>query len=90
MWVTDRASEPGGTKEKRLIARYPDGGVRFQGTIIGPLGKAYLDRTTLTPLPSGEVHQVIEISPDQGVTWRVAYDARYRRSAAIKPLLGPP
>ncbi len=80
VWVTDRASQTGGTKEKQLIARLDGGGVRFQGAVAGPLGKAYLDRTTLTPLPSGEVHQVIEVSSDEGVTWRVVYDARYRRS----------
>jgi hypothetical protein len=78
VWVTDYASRAGGVKEKQLIAQLDDGGVRFQGTIIGPQGRTYLDRTTLTPLPSGEVHQVIELSRDQGVTWRVVYDARYR------------
>lgn len=80
VWVTDRASQPGGTKEKRLVARLDGGGVRFEGSVAGPLGKVYLDRTTLTPLRSGEIHQVIEVSRDEGVTWRVVYDARYRRS----------
>jgi hypothetical protein len=82
VWVTEQATRPGGLKEKRLIERLAGGGVRFQGTIIGPRGNAYLDRTTLTPLPSGEVHQVIEASRDSGATWHSLYDAVYRRSAA--------
>ncbi len=80
VWVTDRAFQTGGLKEKQLIERLGDGAVRFQGAIIGPAGTGYLDRTTLTPLASGEVRQVIEISRDQGGTWRSVYDARYRRS----------
>ena len=80
VWVTEQATRPGGLKEKQLVERLPEGGVRFQGTIVGPLGKPYLDRTTLTPLSSGEVHQVIEVSGDGGATWRALYDARYRRS----------
>jgi hypothetical protein len=82
VWVTERATQPGGLKEKRLVERLAGGGVRFQGTIIGPSGNPYLDRTTLTPLPSGEVHQVIEASRDGGTTWRPLYDAIYRKSAA--------
>jgi hypothetical protein len=79
VWVTDHAEQAGGVKEKKLVARLDDGGVRFQGTIVGPRGP-YLDRTTLTPLPSGEVHQVIEFSRDDGASWKVMYDAIYRRS----------
>ena len=82
VWVTDHANQPGGLKEKELILRLDDGGVRFQGTIVLPEGGTVLDRTSLTPLPSGDVHQVIEISTDQGTTWQVVYDARYRRSVA--------
>jgi len=80
VWVTDYAAQSGGVKEKKLVARLDDGGVRFQGTIIGPRGNPYLDRTTLTPLPGGEVRQVIEYSRDGGATWNVVYDAVYRRS----------
>ncbi len=80
VWVTDHANQPGGLKEKELILRLDDGGVRFQGTIMLPQGKAVLDRTTLTPLAGGDVHQVIELSRDQGATWQAVYDARYRRA----------
>jgi hypothetical protein len=81
VWVTDHATRAGGVKEKKLVARLDGGGVQFQGTVIGPQGHPYLDRTTLTPLPSGEVHQVIEFSRDQGASWKVVYDAVYRKSA---------
>ena len=83
VWVTERAFEPGGLKEKQLVEQRSDGTIRFQGTIVRPAGTSYLDRTTLTPLPSGEVRQVIDISRDQGGTWQLVYDARYRRCPGI-------
>lgn len=77
VWVTDRATAPGGLKEKRLTGILPDGGVRFQGEIALPDGRTYLDRTTLTPQPDGRVRQVIERSTDGGTTWQVGFDAHY-------------
>ncbi|MDB4908813.1 MAG: tetratricopeptide repeat protein [Gemmatimonadetes bacterium] len=78
VWVTTRATQLGGLKEKSLIARFPDGGTRFQGELLSPRG-VILDRTTLTPMPDGRVHQVIEISVDGGRTWIVNFDAIYVR-----------
>lgn len=80
VWVTESARRPGGVKEKHLLASLPDGGVRFQGEIRQPGGRILLDRTTLAPLPGGEVRQLIEVSADGGETWRPAFDARYRRA----------
>lgn len=77
LWVTSRSQSPGGLKEKRLLARYPDGGVRFQGEVVTPQG-ILLDRTTLTPLPDGTVRQLIETSRDGGETWSVGFNAVYR------------
>jgi hypothetical protein len=80
LWVTDRATARGGLKEKFLIARFPDGGVRFQGRLPGlPGSSIILDRTTLTPLQDGTVHQLIEISRDGGSTWTMTFDAIYAR-----------
>jgi DNA-binding winged helix-turn-helix (wHTH) protein len=79
IWVTDRAALPGGVKQKRLIARYPGGGVRFQGEVTTPDGLV-LDRTTLTPRGDGTVRQQIEISRDGGTTWAAGFDAVYHRS----------
>jgi len=62
-----------------LIEETKDGGVRFQGSIPHLDGKSHLDRTTLTPLPGGRVHQVIEISRNAGKTWETVFDAEYRR-----------
>lgn len=67
----------GGVKEKRLMERYEDGGVRFQGEIALPDGRTYLDRTTLSPLDGGRVRQHIEISTDGGRSWRTTFDAVY-------------
>jgi hypothetical protein len=76
VWVTPQALIPGGLKEKHLIGRTTDGGVRFQGEIVGPRG-LILDRTTLSPQPGGRVRQLIEISRDAGTTWRTSFDAIY-------------
>jgi hypothetical protein len=77
-WVTDAATHVGGLKYKTLVARYPGGGVRFQGVLPAPSGKPpILDRTTLTPVADGTVHQVIEISRDGGSTWTTTFDATY-------------
>lgn len=81
MWVSDAATHVGGLKFKTLVARYPDGGVRFQGVLPAPPGKPpILDRTTLTPVADGTVHQVIEISRDGGSTWTATFDATYARA----------
>jgi hypothetical protein len=79
VWVTEQATAPGGVKEKTLIERYDDGGVRFQGVIALPDGRTYLDRTTLTPLGDGRVRQHIEVSTDGAQTWRTTFDAVYVR-----------
>ena len=82
VWVTNQALLPGGLKEKRLVARFADGGVRFQGEIALPDGRRVLDRTTLRPAAQGRVTQRIEISRDGGDTWKAAFDAEYRPLAA--------
>ena len=56
----------------------PDGAVRFQGTVVAADGTEYLDRTTLTPLDGGRVRQHIEVSADDGASWRTSFDAVYR------------
>jgi hypothetical protein len=78
IWVTTDSSRPGGLKHKKLIETYEDGGVRFQGEYPDDEGGVIYDRTTLTPLPDGEVRQHIEISQDEGATWRTTFDAVYR------------
>ena len=81
IWTTPHAAMLGGLKEKELIAVYPDRGVRFQGNLATPSGATVMDRTTLTPLSDGTVHQVIEVSRDGGRTWVVSYDAIYTRKS---------
>jgi hypothetical protein len=75
VWVTDA----GPIKEKQLVEEGKDGSVRFQGEIPHPDGTSHLDRTTLTPLSGGRVHQVIEVSRDAGKSWKIVFDADYRR-----------
>jgi hypothetical protein len=79
LWITDAPEHVGGLKHKDLVALAPGGGVRFQGAYPGRTAVTVLDRTTLTPLADGTVHQVIEISTDGGTTWRSGFDAIYTR-----------
>lgn len=81
VWVTDTATRTGGVKEKVLIGATDGGGLQFQGRILDGAGEAWYDRTTLTPLPSGDVRQLIEISQDSA-SWQTIFDAVYRRSGA--------
>ena len=76
VWVTPSAMMPGGQKEKHLVARFTDGGVRFQGEYQGQHGLV-LDRTTLQPLAGGWVRQVIEVSRDGGQQWLVTFLGLY-------------
>jgi hypothetical protein len=71
VWV-----DPGGVKEKHLIATLEQGGVRFQGELRRG-GRIVLDRTTLSPLGGGRVRQLIEQSEDGGTTWQARFDAVY-------------
>jgi hypothetical protein len=73
VWVTDG----GFVKEKALVEEFADGGVRFRGEVQAHDGTRVLDQTTLTPLPGGKVHQVIETSRDGGKSWVVGFDAVY-------------
>ena len=69
-WVTSA----GAVKEKRLVERLHDGGVRFQGVVAGRV-----DRTTLRPLGDGRVVQLIEVSEDDGQTWSTSFEGTYIR-----------
>jgi len=78
VWVSEQAMSPGGVKEKVMVDDPPEGSVRFQGVIRHPTAEPWLDRTTLTPLESGDVRQLIEVSQDGGETWNPTFDAVYR------------
>ena len=49
--------------------------MRIQGRIHAEENRSYLDRTTLTDLGDGTVRQLIEVSMDEGVTWKATFDA---------------
>jgi hypothetical protein len=74
-WVTSDSASPGGIKLKVLRAHSPTS-TTFQGEIEGKGGVVYYDRTILTAIPGGRVHQEIQVSRD-GVTWRTGFDAIY-------------
>jgi hypothetical protein len=84
VWLTSRAAQLGGTKEKMEMPGGAPRTVQFQGTLIGNSGGEIIDRTTLTLQLDGTVRQVIEISKDGAGTWKIVYDALYRRCGRSK------
>jgi tetratricopeptide (TPR) repeat protein len=54
-----------------------DGVMHFTGESISMDGSIQLARVTLTPLPDGRVHHVIEQSADDGKTWSIYFDGLY-------------
>ena len=76
VWVTDKATQIGGQKEKKLIKQMRDGTLVFQGSYLYK-NLNILDRTSLTPLKGGRVKQVIEWSKDNGANWNKNFEAYY-------------
>ncbi len=60
--------------EKALVRQEANGLIRFEGEAISQSGTAYLERSTYTPLPDGNVHFVLEASNDEGATWQTSLD----------------
>jgi hypothetical protein len=79
VWVTDDALQPFGTKQKSEVREFTaQSRIRFAGRHAGHApGREVLDRTTLTRLESGMLQQRIEISDDEGQTWKTIFDAAY-------------
>ncbi len=76
VWVTEQAGSRGGSYAKDMV-EYDGPGVRFQGLTPGRGDTMVLNRTTLTPMENGSVRQHIEVSGDDGATWRTTFDAIY-------------
>lgn len=56
-----------------------NGAMQMRGESVSPKGSV-LNRITWTPAPDGTVRQLWETSADDGKTWQVAFDGRYRRA----------
>lgn len=78
VWVTENPFSNGGVKEKAHIETLENGSIRFQGDVLAANGTEYLDRTTLTPFENGHVEQLIEISADEGKSWREIFRGIYK------------
>ncbi len=75
-WVDSQGTQvdfTGGLEGRSMV-------YRSQGP--GPGGKPQRTRMTFTPLPGGEVRQLWEASADEGRTWTVNFDGRYRPRGA--------
>jgi hypothetical protein len=85
VWVTDDGhfkEKSSGAAEQKGV---PEGSVRFQGRLPTRDGSVVLDRTTLTPSAAGRVRQLIEISRDDGTTWKAVFDGTYVRKSGASP-----
>ena len=82
VWVTALPQRAGTVKEKQQDLNFDGIGVRFRGEIMVSPEHYMQDRTTLTPLADGRVHQLIEWSNDDGRTWTTDFEGFYRRAAA--------
>jgi hypothetical protein len=78
-WIQVWVGDAGATKQRQLLDQAENGTVRFQGKVAHVDGRSHLDRSTVTPLPGHRIHQVIELSRDQGNSWQTVFDAEYRR-----------
>jgi hypothetical protein len=79
VWITGRPQQPGAVKEKRQVMLFEGPGIRFRGEIMVSPEHYLQDRTTLTPLPDGRVHQLVQSSNDDGRTWQTSFEGWYRR-----------
>lgn len=57
-----------GTAKMREMISESERKVCFVGKVSGADSKSYLDRSTVTVLPGGEIHPVLERSRDEGKT----------------------
>jgi hypothetical protein len=78
-WIQVWVGDSGATKQRQSLEHLPSGAVIFEGEVAQMDGGSHRDRSTVTPLAGGGVHQVIEISRDHGKSWQTVFDAEYRK-----------
>lgn len=79
LWLTDNPFRPGGVKEKEHVETLEDGSLVFLGKVFIDQNKSYFDRTIITPVSDHEVKQKIDVSIDNGNTWKLIFEGRYSR-----------
>ncbi len=80
VWVTGAAVSLGGVKEKVMIARDDNGGVRFVGDLPNnTTGQKIVDRLTITPISKDRVNMLIDQSLDGGDSWVTTFSGFYQR-----------
>ncbi len=73
LWIGDT---PGAVKQRHVVAQLGKS-VRLQGEISMSDGRVVFDRSTLTPMDDGRVHQLIETSHDGGASWETSFEVYY-------------
>jgi hypothetical protein len=66
-----------------LEGTFQDGSMRLSGE-SGPADGRVMNRVTWTPAADGSVRQFWEISPDNGKTWKTAFDGAYRKAGSAE------
>jgi hypothetical protein len=61
----------------RLEGEFTNGSMVLSGVRRTGKGTDIIDRITWTPLESGNVRQVWEVSPDGGESWSLVFDGTY-------------
>lgn len=74
MWADNRGAV------LRIEGAWEAGSMRLTGRRLGSDGVTRDLRITWTPLEDGGVRQLQEVSEDEGVTWAVGFDGRYRKA----------
>ena len=64
-----------------LTGAFQNDAMRMTGLGVGPKGSS-LNRITWRPVEDGQVRQIWETSPDDGRTWKVIFEGRYKKRAA--------
>ena len=78
-WKNIFAGPTGAMRELLTKEKLPDGSVRMLGRFPNPNGTVSQSRFTYYKLPDGSVRRHLEVSDDDGATWKTIVDATYRK-----------
>ncbi len=78
-WKSVFAGPNGAMRELLATEKMPDGSVRMLGRFPNATGPASQSRFTYYKQADGSVRRHLEISADDGATWKTIVDATYRK-----------
>jgi len=78
-WKNIFAGPNGAMRELLTKEKLSDGSIRMLGRFPNAAGPASQSRFTYFKLPGGTVRRLLEVSEDDGATWKTLVDATYRK-----------